>query len=82
MSVHWSEIDPADATNITLPHPDIEGPIDQNGEPCPWPWEPQQLVGAPFGQYHCPYCGSMVLAGLPHPDWRNDPMVGEIGEVP
>ena len=66
----WFEIDPADAADITLPHPQIEGPLDDDGNECPWPWEPQQLKGAPLGQYHCGYCGSMVVAGVPHPDSR------------
>lgn len=30
--------------------------------------KPELLKGAPIGQYHCPDCGAMVLAGLPHPD--------------
>jgi len=65
----WTEIAPADAVKISLPHPDIEGPVNELGEPCPWPWEPQQLVGAPLGQYHCPYCGAMVIAGMEHIDY-------------
>lgn len=69
---HWSEIAPKDAVNIVLPQPDIEGPLDTDGNPCPWPWEPQQLVGAPIGQYHCRYCGEMVVAGMPHPDYRDE----------
>lgn len=28
---------------------------------------PEALLGVPIGQYHCPYCGAMLLAGLPHP---------------
>ena len=24
---------------------------------------------APIGMFHCPECGEMVLAGMPHPDW-------------
>lgn len=40
--------------------------------PCPWPFEPWQLYGAPLGQYHCPYCGSMVLAGMEHLDYADD----------
>jgi len=31
------------------------------------PEKPELLKGAPIGQYHCPDCGVMVLAGLPHP---------------
>jgi hypothetical protein len=28
---------------------------------------PEMLAGAPIGMYHCPYCGFMVVAGVPHP---------------
>jgi hypothetical protein len=28
---------------------------------------PEALADAPLGQYHCPDCGAMVVAGLPHP---------------
>jgi hypothetical protein len=70
----WHEVAPADARQISLPHPEIQGPLvdDGSGEECPWPWEPQQLKGAPLGQYHCSYCGSMVVAGVPHPDYRDE----------
>ena len=30
--------------------------------------KPEALLGAPIGMYHCPDCGAMVLAGIPHPD--------------
>lgn len=46
--------------------PGIDGPEVE----CPWPLDPLRLLGAPIGQYHCPYCGSMVLAGTPHPDYN------------
>lgn len=29
--------------------------------------KPEQLRGQPLGMYHCPDCGAMVLAGIPHP---------------
>jgi hypothetical protein len=32
----------------------------------PCPEDPTKLLGAPIGQYHCPYCGMMVVAGVPH----------------
>lgn len=39
--------------------------IDHHGlEPCPE--RPEALRGAPIGQYHCPHCGCMVIAGMPH----------------
>lgn len=33
-------------------------------KPCPE--NPVLLAGCPIGQYHCPYCGMMVLAAIPH----------------
>jgi hypothetical protein len=65
----WTEIEPADATKIQLPRDGIYGPRNENGDPCPWPWDPPQLKGAPIGQYHCPYCGAMVIAGMDHIDY-------------
>ena len=32
---------------------------------CPYP--PEHLLGVPMGMHHCPLCGEMVIAGLPHP---------------
>lgn len=29
--------------------------------------KPEELAGQPLGQYHCPDCGAMVIAGVPHP---------------
>jgi hypothetical protein len=68
---HWTEIAPADAVYITLPAEGIVGPYTEEGAACPWPWEPQQLVGVPMGQFHCSFCGTMVVAGLPHPDYAD-----------
>lgn len=31
--------------------------------------DPTKIVGA-IGQYHCPECGEMVVAGVPHPDYN------------
>lgn len=68
----WHDITPEDALDITLPKEGISGPINELGEPCPWPWEPQQLGNAPLGQHHCSYCGGMQMAGIPHLDWSED----------
>lgn len=27
---------------------------------------PEALAGQPIGMYHCPDCGAMLLAGVPH----------------
>jgi hypothetical protein len=68
---YWYDVPPAEMVDSTLA-PE-EAPINEMGEPCPWPWDPQQLVNAPLGQYHCPYCGGMQVAGIRHLDWREDP---------
>lgn len=65
----WVEVPVEEAVNLCLPRPDIVGPVDEEGQECPWPWKPQQLVGAPLGQHHCEYCGAMVLAGVAHLDY-------------
>ncbi len=73
MTISWTDIDPADAKGLDLSKRlDITAPLNEEGERCPWPWEPQQLLGAPIGQYHCDYCGAMVLAGMPHLDYADD----------
>lgn len=70
--VPWHTIEPAAAIKLDLSQrTDIDGPRNEEGTVCPWPWEPQQLVGVPIGQYHCGYCGAMVLAGMPHLDYRD-----------
>ena len=30
------------------------------------PEDPEALCGQPIGQYHCPYCGCMQIACIPH----------------
>lgn len=66
----WQDIEPKDAVNLDLSEDlDITAPLNEIGERCPWPWEPQQLKGFPFGQFHCPYCGAMVMAGMEHLDY-------------
>lgn len=69
----WYEVAPVDAPALTLTRD--EAPLNENGEGCPWPWDPQQLVDAPLGQYHCEYCGAMVMAGISHLDYRDLPAV-------
>lgn len=32
-------------------------------------YDPTEMKDAPIGMYHCPECGEMVIAGLPHPDY-------------
>lgn len=67
---HWLTIEPLHAIGLSLStRPDITAPLNEAGERCPWPWDPQLLEGEPIGQYHCPYCGAMVLAGIQHVDY-------------
>ena len=30
--------------------------------------KPELLKGQPIGQYHCPDCGAMIIAGMKHPE--------------
>lgn len=69
--IHWTKLKPEDVMDIQLPYVGIIGPICTDGLECPWPWEPQQLKGYPIGQYHCRYCGEMVVAGMFHTDYRD-----------
>lgn len=70
----WQDIDPADAAGIDLrERSDITAPLNELGERCPWPWEPQQLIGAPLAPYGCPFCGALVLGGRPHIDYAYAP---------
>lgn len=69
----WQDIAPADAVALDLSTDlTVTAPLNEAGERCPWPWEPQQLVDAPLGQYHCSYCGAMCIAGVPHPDYGEE----------
>jgi len=68
--IQWYDIDPQNAADLDLSvRLDISAPLNEMGERCCWPWDPQQLAGYPLGQYHCPYCGAMVVAGVPHLDY-------------
>lgn len=74
----WMDIDPEDALNLDLTvNLSIQAPVNELGERCPWPWEPQLLVGAPIGQYHCKFCGAMVIAGILHLDYGDQQGSGE-----
>lgn len=69
----WFSVTPAEALARDLDlSVDLEysAPLNELGDRCPWPWEPQQLGGLPIGHYHCRYCGAMVLAGYRHMDYR------------
>lgn len=69
----WHDIAPADAMELDLSvRLDITAPRNESGERCPWPWDPEQMTDAAIGMYHCPYCGAMVIAGLPHVDYSTE----------
>lgn len=36
------------------------------------PHRPEELKCQPIGMYHCPACGMMVVAGVPHPPAEDD----------
>lgn len=71
----WQDITPKEAAerNLDLSKDlSITAPLNELGERCPWPWEPQQLVGKPLGQYRCGYCMGMVVAGVEHIDYAGN----------
>lgn len=43
-------------------------------------YDPKVLTGAPIGQFHCPKCGDMVIAGLAHypPSTINEALLKKI----
>jgi hypothetical protein len=70
----WTDFTPEQAIEQGLDlsvRTDIDAPLNDAGERCPWPWHPEALTDAPTGQYHCLYCGAMCIAGIRHPDYRN-----------
>lgn len=77
--IRWQDITLEEALKVVDGKPvydlsqrsDITAPLNEEGERCPWPWDPQRLAGAPLGQYHCPYCGAMVMAGIEHVDYAD-----------
>lgn len=71
--INWFDIDPKDAVDLNLTRDlHITAPLNEEGERCPWPWEPQQLINAPLGQYRCGYCMAMCVAGMRHIDYRDE----------
>jgi len=38
--------------------------LSSTKRPCPE--DPEKLCGQPIGMYHCPYCGCMQVACMPH----------------
>lgn len=49
-----------------------DAPENEMGERCAWPFDPLLVVAngpVPLGMYHCPSCGALVVAGLPHADY-------------
>lgn len=34
-------------------------------------FDPSLYKNKPIGMFHCPECGEMVIAGLPHLDYNN-----------
>lgn len=67
----WRDLTPQEAALLNLTErPDLHPPLTERGEPCPWPWWPQQLP-AERGQVTCTSCGTICAAGQRHPDHRD-----------
>lgn len=64
---YWWDITPVNAMKLDLhKRHDIVAPLNELGERCPWPWDPQQLAGVADTLYPCWYCGAICVAGAPH----------------
>lgn len=73
MVIRWQDVNVKDAERLDLRRQlEYTAPLNEVGERCPWPWEPQQLAHVPLGQYRCPYCGAMVVAGMEHLDYAEE----------
>jgi len=44
--------------------------MEARGKDCPE--KPEKLQGQPCGQYHCPFCGMILITGTPHPEPTED----------
>ena len=40
--------------------------VVEAAEPFACSYQPERLVGIPLGMHHCPLCGTMQVAGVPH----------------
>lgn len=45
---------------------DFERMLDETIAAGRCPYNPEPLKHLPIGMRHCPWCGSMVVAGMPH----------------
>jgi hypothetical protein len=61
----YSEIPPKEAVGIVLPAPGIRGPLNEEGQVCPWPW----LIGG-LPRQGKTFAQRLVIAGVPHLDYR------------
>ena len=41
-------------------------------KPTECTFNPRPMIGLPIGQFHCPKCGEMCIAGLEHPGELDD----------
>jgi len=68
---------PAFGEKLPDPYPDF---VDDGVSSCPEKPETKSETHPHLGMYHCPYCGTMLVAGFSHP---SDKALREImGEIP
>jgi len=71
-SIRWDTIPPEHAVGLDLStDSDIQGPVNEHGVVCPWPWEVQQQTFQVGSLHTCSHCGSVGTPGLPHQDHRD-----------
>lgn len=68
---------PCPASTMACPGYEAGAAAPPDGRPTLVPicdYDPRELAGLPIGQFHCPVCGDVVLAGMEHPprdDWAD-----------
>lgn len=63
----WIEFSPDEAAKLTAGKDGVTAPLNENGDPCPWPWEIQTYMIQ--REMKCRFCGAKVIASLPHIDY-------------
>lgn len=56
-----------DDNRPAVPLHEAIAPIVEACGPKPCTYDPMLMIGTPTGMFHCPGCGEMVIAGMPHP---------------
>lgn len=71
VSIKWTLIEDEDTHGLDLRNDrHIQGPLNNLGFLCPWPWEVGNADFDPDVTHECSYCGQQSTPGMEHPDYR------------